>query len=215
MNKILTLFFACLVAFAAVPLSAQEVEFPGWNKSAEAYIEYIEYAQSQEGIPQYYIDTARLCLKMIQNPPKTFQDVLDASKEEAYAYPHQWVYNYVFNMEDGMFDKQMLLDSVNYCLNVKEDYCFAPYYMHINKFLGFSNDQMFDILVKSFDKHPDNLDCVNMILNLIVKIDGRDAECLALLKKMNRVCSAKLTNPDLAKTYEPIVAKIRTLIPTY
>ena len=201
------------MAFVTMSLSAQEVEFPGWYKSAEAYIEYIEYAQSQEGIPQHRIDTAKLCLKMIQNPPKTYQDVVDAA-EGTSAYPYQWA---LLSHRVNKASDQILKDSFDDCVNVKKDLHYAMNYadMKLNRSNVIDIDKLFAVCVECVNRYPNDPGIVGIALDFIVYVDGRDDECLALLKKMNRACSLMLTDPDLAKTYEPIVAKIRTMIGAY
>lgn len=210
MNKLYTLFIACFMIVATTAAFSQTVVSPGWHASAQAYEEYIEYLNSQPSIPEYKLAAAQLCLKLAKNPPKTYQDVL-AAAEGTEAKPYQWVYaNY-----PGKSDVEMLKASAEDCINVKKDLLYSFHYARVMDVIGYTPDRMFDICVRTLDKYPTNIECINTTLNLIINVRGRDDECLACLKRINRACSAQLTDPELVKIYEPLVAKIRTMIATY
>ena len=214
MNKFLTLFFACLMAFVTMSLSAQEVKVPGWaTGSVSEYEEYLNYLNKQDNADAHEIACVTLNLKMTKNPPKTYQDVVDAA-EGTSACPYQWA---LLAHRANKASDQILKDSFDDCVNVKKDLYYAMNYANIkhNRGIVIDIDKLFDVCVECVDKYPNDPVIVGIALDFIVHVDGRDGECLALLKKMNRACSLMLTDPDLAKTYEPIVAKIRTMIGAY
>ena len=199
-NLILTL---CLIATFAM---ADGWKFPGWQSTdVAAYQEALDTAQDA-----YQLRVSTYMLALAENPPASFDEAkatitaalqgLDRSDEWVTESVKQYCYcTRKFSEEVVAFAK-----ANPSCY----DYNFA---IHEKSEWGFQT--MSEVLLKSEFNMPEAMRGVDYLVRQGIELDKDDAEMLALLRKLNRVYSAKLVKDK--EKWSPIVAQIRTLMETY
>ena len=197
-----------IMTMAFAGFAAERKAFPGWGCTDVAKWE--EYRAQSNSV------TVALMLRQLAQPFNNWQELLDYALEEGHklgakdAGIYQMTAGFVLNTRQVQFyeDAAELVKDTSY-------YIFCIHYFNLN----LSNDQKYDALVSKIVvlNDYDNRACqvgVDDLCKVIPLVSYDDAKIASDLKRLNRKLSAYLVG-DKKEIYEPIVAKLRTVLATY
>lgn len=202
---------ACVMMMSVVyGQSAQKPAFPGWDKDLAVYQE--AYAQFKAINPDGHWDPVETCIAIKQSGATTFAEMVDACKNLA----NPWLAGrYVFCNRSTMSD-DTIKAGYNYYRTGEHNTYYTIFYLGPDTCtrIGFTYEAALDLLMSEyFVMFPQYEHIYYVATDLILKVDNEE-KCKTYLKKLNRTASSYLVG-DRKAAFEPIVAKIRTMLQTY
>ena len=197
-----------LAIIAAVAVHAAEFHFPGWGCTDVTMLQQqLELAPTEE----WKMITA-VVLACAQNTPADFaaactviDNAVTALKPEATDAEKLWR-----KKQYAYFTGQFKADLIAYCQANPSEY---DLHVAMQDKTEWGYQTVADCLLKYQYRPKYAIDAVNYLNKQAIALDKDDAEVLDLLKKLNRIFSARLIEDK--EVWGGVVAQIRTVMELY
>ena len=213
-----------------VSMLAEEYAFPGWNAEKSAYdtgiAAYEQAAENAKPCKPYIYERMKVARAILGNEYLEFGAIrsvvegLSLSNVDSFMLEACNINYYRIAGAHATEAAKIMRDCYDY-LCEKESFIrfIMVYTKDVSRNVGFTNDEivkiLFDgIIEKKISKSNLVTNALNCLYECCPKCTISEEEQLACFKKVNRIVSVNLIDGD-KEVWEPIVAKLRTVIASY
>ena len=218
LKKMFVLAAVCTASLFAAEEALTKKEsihgWPGWDAGSETVQKWIaENVEPFKDTARNYDNVKRRAtvLGLLNDAsPSSFADVLRICEEnKADEFEKVVPFAVAYCYCSGKFIK----DAFNY---LPKDHWYA-FFFYKNRCdeLELTADQVYEAMIGYIESKREPARSIDVLVKVLPNVTKKEADVLADLKRLNRKFSPYLLDEKKKDAYEPIVAKIRTMIATY